>query len=211
LRGSRASHSIEGVKRWLAAIVIGVALIGATPFAHGEDDTLAAALTGEARDLYDIGRSLFEKNDYAAALPKFQRAYDLSSDPRLLWNVAACEASLKHWARAMTLVDRYVSIGGPRLTEADRAKAERFKGAAKQFVATVTLTTTPDGVSVAVDGESVGATPLGAALYLDAGKRRVVFTRAGHRGIVRVETVEGGADLTWSLTLEKLHVKSISN
>ncbi len=199
---------------------IAIALLLATPpssaRADGKDagaaseDSLAAALTGEARALYDIARTLFESGDYAAALPKFQRAYELSSDPRLLWNVAACEGRLKHWARALTLVDRYVAIGGPRLTDADRAKATRFHAAAKAFVATVALTTTPDGVTVAVDGETVGTTPLGGALYLDGGRRRVVFTKPGYRGLVRVQTLEGGSDVAWTIGLERLRVKSIS-
>ncbi len=205
---------MSSLRRARLAVALLAAMSAApVPEARAQDggvpeDSLAAALSGEARALYEIGRSLFEAKDYAAALPKFQRAYELSADPRLLWNVAACEASLKHWARALTLVDRYVAAEGPRLSETDRTKTERFHTAAKQFVATVTVTA-PAGAAVAVDGEPAGTTPLAGPLYLDAGKHRVVFTKPGHRGLVRLESVDGGADLAWTVTLDRLQIKPL--
>jgi hypothetical protein len=120
--------------------------------------------------------------------------------------MAACEASLKHWARAMTLVDRYVANGASLLSDRDREQATRFRTAAKRFVATVALDVA-NGVTVTVDGEVAGVTPLGGPLYLDAGKRRVHFTKPGYRGIIRVETVTGEAALTWKLAIERLRIR----
>ena len=200
---------MRGALRWglvLAALLV-VTPLAAQP-ADGTDDTssLAGALTGEAKALYDIGRASFRAGDTAAALANFQRAHERSGDPRLLWNMAACEASLKHWARAMTLVDRYVANGASLLSDRDREQAIRFRGAAKRFVAIVELSTAP-GVVVTVDGENVGTTPLGGPLYLDAGKRRVSFTKPGYRGVVRVETVSPESTLTWNIAAERLRVR----
>src|SRR6186713_3117351 len=55
---------------------------------------LAESLTGDAKGEYESGKLLFEHGDYAAAAVKFQHAYDLAKDPRLLWNVAAAEKQL---------------------------------------------------------------------------------------------------------------------
>jgi hypothetical protein len=197
----------------LARFAVVLAVVAASAQAHAqpstdaaEDSPLAHALTGEAKALYDIGRASFRAGDTAAALANFQRAYERSSDPRLLWNMAACEASLKHWARAMTLVDRYVATGASLLSDRDREQTTRFRAAAKRFVATVTLEA-PPGVTVTVDGEIAGTTPLGGPLYLDAGKRRVHFTKPGHRGVVRVENVGGEAALTWNIAPERLRIR----
>jgi PEGA domain len=172
----------------------------------GEDGSLSQALSGEARALYDIGRESFRAGDAAAALANFQRAYERTPDPRLLWNMAACEASLHHWARGLLLVDRYVANGASLLSERDREQALRFRAAARKLVATVDLSTAP-GVTVTIDGEVAGTTPLGGPLYLDAGKRRVSFTKAGYRGVVRVETVAGDSALAWTITPERLRVR----
>jgi hypothetical protein len=195
--------------RWIG--LAGLLLAAHPAAAQGEaaeDGSLAASLTGDARALYEIGRESFRGGDAASALGNFQRAYERSSDPRLLWNMAACHASLKHWARALTLVDRYVANGASRLSERDREKAQRFRTAARRFVATVDLVM-PAGATVTVDGESAGTTPLRGSLYLDAGKRRVTFTMPGYRGVVRVETVAAESDLTWTITPERLHVRAL--
>jgi hypothetical protein len=106
----------------------------------------------------------------------------------------------------MTLVDRYVANGAGLLSDRDREQAIRFRTAAKRFVATVDLTTSR-GVTITVDGEVTGTTPLGGPLYLDAGKRRVHFTKPGHRGVVRVETLTGEATVAWNIALEPLRVR----
>lgn len=176
----------------------------ATPAYADDPKPLGDALTGEAKALYEIGKSSFDGGDVPGALGRFTRAYELSNDPRLLWNMAACEAGLKHYARAMTLVDRYLGASGSLLTDKDRQQAARFRAAAKPLVATVSLSVASD-VKITVDGEVV---PTSSVLYLDAGKRRVTFTRTGYRGIVRNETVTGGSDLAWKVELERLRINA---
>src|SRR5262245_25502031 len=75
--------------------------------AASSPQSLAESLPGEARANYDAGRVLFEDQDYAGALVKFERAFKHTPDPRLLWNMAACEKSLRHYARALELLERY--------------------------------------------------------------------------------------------------------
>lgn len=66
--------------------------------------------------------------------------------------------------------------------------------------------TVPTSTAITVDGELVGTTPLGGPLYLDAGRRRVSFTKPGYRGVVRVETVAGESSLAWMITPERLRI-----
>jgi hypothetical protein len=179
-------------------------LLCVSPAFADEPKALGESLTGEARALYEIGKSSFDGGDVPGALGRFTRAHELSSDPRLLWNMAACEAGLKHYARAMTLVDRYLGESGALLTDKDRQQATRFRAAAKPLVATVTLSVSKE-VKITVDGETV---PTSSILYLDQGKRRVTFTRGGYRGIVRTETVTGGSDLSWKVDLERLRINA---
>jgi hypothetical protein len=185
-------------------LVFAAILLFASPVLADDPKPLGDSLTGEARALYEIGKSSFDGGDVPGALGRFTRAHELSNDPRLLWNMAACEAGLKHYARAMLLVDRYLGESGALLTDKDRQQATRFRAAAKPLVATVSLTVAKD-VKIAVDGEPV---PTSSLLYLDQGKRRVTFTRAGHRGLVRTETVTGGSDLTWKVDLERLRINA---
>src|SRR5579862_8187589 len=77
-----------------------------TPTAAGPA-TLSDSLSGQAKDDYESGRILFENGDNAGALVKFQHAFDLSSDSRLLWDMGACEKNLRHYVHVLRLVERY--------------------------------------------------------------------------------------------------------
>jgi hypothetical protein len=183
--------------------------LGAPGPAPIDDGDIAASLADEPRALYRLGRELYSSGDAAAALQRFTRAYELSSEPRLLWNLAACEARLRHWARAMTLLDRY-EAAAPTESARDREQTAQFRAAAQPLVATVDVSGIPAGVTIAVDGEIIGQTPLGL-LYLDGGSRRVRFTRPGYRGLVRVDTVGKGSHLVWTITLEPLRIRLLGN
>jgi hypothetical protein len=174
-----------------------------------DDSALATSLHGEAKELYRLARDLFAKGDHAAALSTFTRVHELSADARLYWNMAACEARLKHWARALTLLDRYKTASGT-LSQRDRERVERFQNAATPLVCIVDLTGVPKGVSLSVDGESIGVTPV-SVLYLDPGKRRVHFAQPGYRGFVRVAQIEPGTKLAWPVVLERMRVRIIGN
>ena len=68
---------------------------------------LSQALTGPARDAYTSAEILSRNNDFAGALSKYRQAYELSKDPRLLFNMALCERSLHAYARMQSLLVQY--------------------------------------------------------------------------------------------------------
>src|SRR5215472_1613233 len=88
---------------------------------------LSRSLHGDALAEYEGGKALFKGGDYAGALTRFRRAADLSSDPRLLWDMAACEQKLGHVAKMAMLIDKYLANGGALLTDADRRLATRLE------------------------------------------------------------------------------------
>src|SRR6187399_1311780 len=94
--------------RFFAVLVALVPLLGssgradaAPPRAPAADEprSLSDVLTGEAKTHYDIARILYRDGDHAGALAKFRRAYEISHDVRLLWNMAACEKNLRHYVK----------------------------------------------------------------------------------------------------------------
>ena len=86
--------------------------------------SLADSLIGEPKADYDAAKLLYGNGDYAGALVKFTAAYDKSKDPRLLWNIAACEKNLHHYARVLAYLRRYLAEGQAVLSEAEKVDAE---------------------------------------------------------------------------------------
>jgi hypothetical protein len=162
---------------------------------------LSQSLTGPAKGDYDAGRILFEDQDYAGALVKFQRAYDRSGDIRLLWNMAVCEKSLRRYARVLALVDRYWREGEMRMSEAHRREVSDVLTTVRTLISTVHVLVNEAGASVLVDDVPAGTTPLPEPLLIDLGRRRIRVTKPGFEDQQLIQDFAGGSEVTFSLTL----------
>jgi hypothetical protein len=162
---------------------------------------LAESLAGQAREDYRSATLLYGDGDYPGALVKFRSAYERSGDPRLLWNVAACEKNLRHYARVLAIVQRYQRDTAGRLGEERRQEAEALVRAVRALVSSVHLDVDQPGASVFVDDERVGTTPLAEPLLVDLGTRRVRIARRGFKEQIVRQDFAGGSEVTLSLTL----------
>jgi hypothetical protein len=136
-------------------------------------------LEGETKNNYDSGKLLFGDGDFAGALIKFKAAYDATKDPRPLWNMAACEKNLRHYARAVALVTLY--LADDRIGTDDRADAQRLKTTLADFTVPMVITVTEPGADVLIDGESIGQSPLPGPVTLDIGARKLQVRKAGFK------------------------------
>ena len=163
--------------------------------------SLAETLTGSARQDYEAGRVLFEDQDYAGALLKFERAFESAPDPRLLWNMAACEKSARHYANALALLARYRKEGDLRMSEAQRAEVITLIDTLHTLISRVHLVVDEPGASVFVDDRLAGTTPLADTLLVDLGTRRIRVSKAGFQDQVITQEFAGGSELTLYMTL----------
>ncbi len=189
------------------AIVFSLLLVPTLGYAEAPkrapDTALGSSLTGEARRAYDEARSFYAQGEFARALDALDRAHRLSSDPRLLWNIAACERKLGRYARAMRQVERYRSAAATLLSESEKREADDFLSAAAAYVGTVDVASNVDGTEIFVDEELLGTTPLPRPIVVDEGEHRLRFARGGYRTVERGERVPAGARLRWVVELER--------
>ncbi|WP_437759115.1 PEGA domain-containing protein [Sorangium sp. So ce1389] len=160
-------------------------------------------LTGEAKAEYEAARILFNDGDYGNAIIKFERAYELSRDPRLLWNIALCQKNLKRYTRLLATIEQLLRDAGPQLTEQDRKDAADLIEATKAYVSRLDLQASEAGATVLVDGREVGQTPLREPVLLDIGARKIRVTKKGFKDVEVTEQVAGGGVVTVKATLEK--------
>jgi hypothetical protein len=164
---------------------------------------LADTLSGMARAEYEAGRILYGDRDFENASIKFQHAYDLAKDARLLWNIAACEKNLRRYTRMLATVDRYLAEGGALLTDSDRSDAGELVKTVRMLVSQVTLEVGESGAEVLVDDEKVGLSPLDKPLLVDAGTRVFQAKKDGFLMAKRSETLTGGTEVKLRLDLVK--------
>lgn len=164
---------------------------------------LADSLTGPAKTEYDLGKILYRDGDFAGAVVKFSHAHELSNDPRLLWNIAACEKNLRRYVRVLALLERYKSDGKDVLSEADQQEAQGLIDAIKPFISTVTVVVNEPDAEVSIDGQAAGKTPLAEPLKVDMGNRLFKVAKPGFGEQTRTEKLAGASVVTLDFQLTK--------
>ncbi len=140
---------------------------------------LAETLDEASRREYEAAKALYAMGDSKGAFYKFQAAYELYADPRLLWNMATCAKNLHQYAEAVGLVRKYQKLGGGLLSEQDRKEAGEVERALASLTTSLVFRGDLAGVEITVDDKPVEQT--GAPFVADLGPHRVTARKPGFR------------------------------
>lgn len=164
---------------------------------------LAETLTGQAKVDYEVALTLLRDGDFAGALVKFQAAYDASKDPRLLFNLAVCEKSMRHYARAVGLLKQFAVDPSPLIPAGKREEATDLAKTFEQFTIALTVTVNEPDAEVEVDDRVIGKTPLAEPVLVDIGSRKIRVRKEGFRESTTTALVGGSPTHIASIKLEK--------
>jgi len=162
---------------------------------------LVESLQGSAKDAYTSARLLFDNNDFAGAIAKYEQAYGLSKDPRLLFDMAICQKNLRDYARMQNLLRQYVREAGSGISAEDKSAVEGALAAIKNLVATLKFGVSEAGATVVLDGDLIGVTPLGGTRSVNLGKHAIVVRKAGFDKVEKTIDVVGGSETEVAVTL----------
>ncbi|WP_438027493.1 PEGA domain-containing protein [Sorangium sp. So ce233] len=183
----------------------------ASPPAQAPPAPLAHTLTGKAKADYELGKSLFNNDDFANAFIKFQHAYESSNDARLLWNMIVCKYKLHQYSKVLTLVEKLRQEDRGVLLADDWAQIAGLERHASGLVGSLEFAVSERGAAVTIDGELIGKTPLPGRLNVDSGTRRIRVSKPGFKEHVRVERVNPGDELRFEVRLEpRVHAGRLS-
>lgn len=169
-----------------------------------QNASLQASLPEAARADHKVAMMLFDAGDFGGALLKFQLAYDKSKDPRLLWDLALCETSLRHYSRGLPLVRRYLTEAAELISPDERVEAEALLKMISDFVGPVRVEGDQSGATVYVDEVKVGKTPLREPLLLDMGDRKIALRKRGYKeATAQVRVLGPGEEQVVKLQLER--------
>lgn len=73
------------------------------------------AIFADAQKDYQLGR-------FTEAIPKYERVFELTSHPSLLFNIAQCHRQLGNWERAGFFYDRYLSTAAAPIPNEETAR-----------------------------------------------------------------------------------------
>jgi hypothetical protein len=155
---------------------------------------LATAAAGnenrEAGKHFQRGVDLYNDGDFRGALVEFKKAYEIWPRANVLYDIGQTQFQLLDYAGALATMNRYLAETGA--SAAHRAEVEGAVEVLRGRVGRVLLTTEVAGCEVAVDDQAAGTTPLGQALIVSAGPRKVTVSCPGRPPISRTVEVSAG-------------------
>lgn len=158
-----------------------------------------------AQRAWDAAKQLAGASDYRGALVEFQRAYDLSRNPRVLYNLGVTEKLLTHYARAVDAWDKELREGGAQLTPAEQQELKNAISIVQQFVTTIDVTANEPDATLSIDDYVVGRTPFAGAVRIDVGKHVLKLSKEGFTEAVQTVDVAAGARTPVAFRIEPLH------
>ncbi|HEX3482483.1 MAG TPA: tetratricopeptide repeat protein [Kofleriaceae bacterium] len=161
-------------------------------------------LQKEADRHFESGVALFREAKYAEALDEFERAYEISPHPLVLFNIAECHRALLHYAEAVVAYRQFLVDGNGRISAARLATAQTELDALLTLVARVTVTIAPTSEEAALilDGRELDRPVM--PLILPPGEHRLIARAAGRRDAARTLQLSAGDSLSVQLELGEL-------
>jgi tetratricopeptide (TPR) repeat protein len=148
------------------------------------------------------GVALYQQSDFKAALVEFRRAYELSSNWKLLYNVGEAEYQTHDYTGALAAFESYLREGGDRVPRARRAEVDVEIARLRARVGRLTVRSAIPGAAVSIDDEVVGEVPITRDVAV--GARHVVVTKDGYAPWSRVVELVGGDTVTLDAALERI-------
>jgi hypothetical protein len=187
------------------ALVLTAVLSSPSSFAApkpAKPKTVREELPDAARKDWDAARDLLDTSDFAGALVEYQRAYDESKNPRVLYNVAVCLKNLRHYARAEATFKQELTDGAGKISPQEETDVKAAIQALDPFVSTVEVTTNETGATLLIDGEAAGQSPFDKPVPIDVGPHEVRLHKDGFVDAVQTMTIAGGTPAKAMLNID---------
>lgn len=133
----------------------------------------SAAATQEARDRFQRGVDLFEEHNYPAAMTEFQRAYELTRNPLVLYNISATHELSGHFVEALDAMLDYEHNAPAATVQQRRADIDAALARLRQRIGTVVIRFNATGLDVRVDGLQRSVSEARTGLRLSVGRHRI--------------------------------------
>jgi tetratricopeptide (TPR) repeat protein len=157
----------------------------------------------EAREHFRRGIELFNEGNADAAFVELSRAYEISNNYRLLYNLAQVQAERHDYVAAMALFRQYLERGGDEVETARRETVEKELELLAKRVSSLELTLNVAGAEVFLNGVRQEVSGREAKLQLNAGMVRLEVRKKGYESHLEEVNVAGGEARQLAITLKE--------
>lgn len=179
-------------------------LVAAPKEALAQKKTTREQLPLEARGHWDAALALAAKKNWDGARTSFKAAYDISKNPRVLFNVGIAEKELTHYAAALEAFNRELTEGKGQLSADEEREVKNVIAGLQDFVGQLTIEVSDKDAEITIDNDKIDSSKLPGPYTVDVGNRRVRATKAGYAEAVESIQVAGRKSVKVALKLQPL-------
>ena len=192
------------MKRVVSLWILGVLMVCGTASAQKRPKAPPPPqVVDPAKVHIDQGAALYNDGNYSAALAEFEEAYRINPAAFILNNIGLTQKALFRYTEAIASLQKFLD-DSPTLSPTVRAQTEQIIAEIKALLAPVTLTVTPAGAAITIDGRPAGAAPIAAPLSIAAGSHAIEVTADGYVPVKRDIMVSAGVPLALELALKAI-------
>ena len=171
---------------WLLLLCFLLPCLGLLTWHAGPAQAQQPSAVGKAQEQYQIGLRLFEEAQYREALAAFLAAKRLARRQDIQRSIAQAYRLLRDYPRALAASQELLREFGAEMSDQERAEVQREINELSLLTGTVRIAITEPGASVAIDGETVGTTPLTAPVRLRLGRHTIEVSKPGFHPLRQV-------------------------
>jgi len=167
---------------------------------------ISADVLKEAGERYARGLSLYGDGDFLLALVEFERAYQLSNNYKVLYNIGQVRIQLGRYAKAKEALEEYLKAGGSNLSAERTQAVNKDLATLAERTATLKVVTKEAGADISLDGKVIATSPLKEALIVDAGEHNLVLHKPGFYDSAQSVTLAGHDQLELEVELKPIPI-----
>jgi hypothetical protein len=153
----------------------------------------------EAFERFDRGVQYFTNGNNGAALGEFLRAYEITGEWMVLYNLGQVSQALGRASDAAHYFERYLAEGAAEIDADRRAEVEASLATLRSELARLRVEVDVADAEILVDDEVIGSSPMADPFYLDPGPHTVLVRHPDHGSVRREVTL--ASDLEEVVTL----------
>src|SRR6185369_8519646 len=166
----------------------------------------SAEVLKEAGERYARVLALYGDGEFLLALVEFERAYQLSNNYKVLYNIGQVRIQLGRYAKAKEALEQYLKAGGSSLT-ADRTQAvNKDLSTLAERTASLNIVSSEVGAEISLDGKVIATAPLTEPLIVDAGEHNLVLHKTGFYDAAQSVTLAGHDQIELKVELKPIPV-----
>lgn len=188
--------------RPLGVVLLCVGLALSVPLgARAESATIDDVAT--SHEHFNRGVEYVHDGDLKGALIEFKRAYAVSPNYRVLYNLGQVANALGRYTEAQDYFQRYLNDGQDEVPSDRKRDVEAHLNKLAGRIATLVLSTNVAGAEIFVDDVSVGTSPLQGPVKVSSGTRTISAITTGRPRVSQVVDVAGGDTVALQLNFPK--------